>query len=121
AHHDGHCTADQAGDDREHEIHRADVLVVRRIHEPTPSRRMIVRVMRAVSRRRRSHDYILRRCRYRPLLPLRNQTHSDLGAAVAATVVRDGASSCANLFFASASQAANARSLTTRTAIGMKA
>ena len=37
--------ADEAGDDREHEVHRADVLVVRRIDEAAPAGRMVVGVI----------------------------------------------------------------------------
>ena len=42
AHADRERAADHAGHDREDQVHRADVLVVRRIDEPAPSGRMPV-------------------------------------------------------------------------------
>src|SRR5690606_11909568 len=36
-HHDGECTTDDSRDDRENQIHRADVLVVRRIDVSLPA------------------------------------------------------------------------------------
>ena len=45
ADHDRHRRADDARDDREHQVHRADVLVVGRIDEAPPSGRMVVRVI----------------------------------------------------------------------------
>ena len=52
--------ADHAGDDREHQVHRADVLVVGRIDEAAPPGRGVVRVIVAHGRR-------VRRVRREPL------------------------------------------------------
>ena len=48
-HHDREEAADQAGDDGEHEVHRADVLVVRRIDEAPPAGRVMVVTVRRAS------------------------------------------------------------------------
>ena len=45
ADHDRHRSTNDAGDDREHQVHRADVLVVGRIDEAPPAGRMVVRVI----------------------------------------------------------------------------
>src|SRR5882724_11176580 len=70
AHADRERAADHPADDREHQVHRADVLVVGRVDEAAPSGRgrMIVRIMRVVSRCR-SHDRIslTSKTRCRPL------------------------------------------------------
>src|SRR4029077_9546893 len=105
--------ADRAGDHGEHQVHRADVLVVRRVNVAAPSGRMIVRVVRV-----------------RVGGGVHGQSPSTLffalltlycvAAGTAATAV-GARSSRANFFFASSTHLANSASLTTRTAIGMKA
>ena len=74
---DRHRTADATRDDCEHQVHRADVLVVRRIDIAAPPGGgvvVVVRLVRAVSRCRRSHVAIvldvLKPC-CRPLFRLR--------------------------------------------------
>src|SRR5258708_32880028 len=111
--------AHQSGEQREYEVHRADALVVGRIEVPPPTVRVVLLVL-AVSFSHRSHE--LRSFELSPgLQPLhRSRTHCGSGCA-AATALDGGASSRANFFLASSTQAENACSLTTRTAIGMKA
>src|SRR6185312_8589576 len=121
---DRHARADHAGEDREHQVHRADVLVVGRVYEAPPTGRMtvgLVSFMRAVrgSRVARHHS--------RPWLSLSHvgpghfiQGHlADYLVASATAVAR--LSSAAYFFLASSIHAAYCCSLTTCTAIGMKA
>ena len=49
AHADRERAADQAADDREHQVHRADVLVVGRIDEAAPSGRRVMIVVPCAS------------------------------------------------------------------------
>ncbi len=119
ANRDRQQAADQSAHDGEHQVHRADVLVIGRIDKAAPSGRcrMIVRIMRAVSRCRSSHVQLPQIYRCRPRFGL----YWVLEPSVAATLVAGLLSSMANFFFASASHAAYACSFTTRTSIGMKA
>src|SRR5262245_19583260 len=117
-HADRQHAAHQSADQREHEIHRADVFVVGRVEVTPPTMGMIGQVL-TVSFRRRSHDSSPSNCRPRTI-PVCAPHHRGVDYA-AATVVAGGASSRAYFFFASSTQAENACSLTTCTAIGMKA
>ena len=117
-HPDRQHAADQSAHQRKHEVHRADVLVVGRVDVAPPTVRVVVVVL-AVNLHRRSHDSSP--SRYRPLtIPGTDRHHRAIYCA-AATLVGGTTPSRAYFFFASSSHAANACSLTTRTAIGMKA
>ena len=121
---DRECAADHAADQREDEVHRADVFVVGRIDVAPPATRMIVCAVVFVSAksfRRRSHDS--RPSNQSVVAPLALSAvapHHRAGERAAdATLVGGAVSSRAYLCFACSTQVAKACSFTTRTAIGM--
>src|SRR5947207_2424991 len=113
-------SADHPGDHRKHQIHRADVLVIGGIDVPSPSGGVIVRVMHvvgAVSRFHRCH--VVSSISFAgPRCPVSYCVSRD---SLAANAVGAESSLCAYFFLASSSQRLKSLSLTTRTAIGMKA
>ena len=127
AHGDRERAADDAGDDREDQVHRADVLVVGRIEPAAPAGRMtvLVRVVRAVSctgcHAHVSFDRsgLPRRRARRPLLPPRRRRPCRRRVRVGSR--RAACRRPSRSVAAAATQAANVSGLTARTAIGMKA
>src|SRR4051812_1503708 len=108
--------ADDSADDGEHQVHRPDVLVIGRIDVAAPSMRRVMLFVRLVCRCRSCHvlssTFLTAAARcwfYSAFAPIAAAT------AMGALSVR------AYFFLASSTHAANACSLTTRTAIGMKA
>ena len=103
---------DQPGDERKHQVHRADVLVVGRIDKAPPAVRDFVGFLIAIgSVCHRIHCQFLRVCdRYRIA-----------DVAVAASALGAAPLSIAYFCLALLSQVSKSFSFTTRTAIGMKA
>src|SRR5262249_5975171 len=123
---DRHRRAGDAGDDREKQVHRADVLVIRRIDPAPPARRMVVRVLvmgMIVSSCACGHFEIL------PCSPLSDLLGPEALVPSRFTAYSAGRapSACANVsvfalanfFFAASTQVENSWSVTTFTAIGM--
>src|SRR5205807_7210949 len=109
---DRHSAADQAGHEREHQVHRADVLVIGGIKKAPPAVRDFVRfpiAVRGVCHR--IHCQFLRVCdRYRA---------AEVSAA--ATALCAALLSLPYFCFALLSQVSKSFWFTTRTAIGIKA
>src|SRR5262249_37673085 len=116
---DRHGAADQARNEREHQVHRADVLVVGRIEKAPPAVRDFVGFLIAIGSV--CHRIHCQSLRLRPLVAAGYDHHRIAGAAVAASALCAASLSIAYFCLALLSQLLKSPSFTTCTAIGMKA
>src|SRR5262249_44786158 len=115
---DRHRAADEPGDERKHQVHRADVLVVGRIEKAPPAVRDLVRFL--IAMRGMCHRIHCQSLRLPPLVGRDCRRHRIAGAAVSASTLCAASLSIAYFCLALLSQLLKSPSFTTRTAIGMK-